>query len=412
MGVHYGLLGRKLGHSWSPRIHSLLGCEEYALFEREPEDIEALLKDESIQALNVTIPYKIEVMPFCDELTDAAKGVGSVNTIVRRNGKLIGHNTDTDGFEYTVRRSGISFEGKKVVVFGGGGASKAIVYSAKKMGAKEIIIVDLGAENNYDNLDRHYDAQILVNATPVGMYPKNGEMLVDPAHFTHCEGAVDIIYNPLRTAFMLRCKELGIPCAGGLPMLVAQAKAAEEMFFDKKIDDSLVESIYTTLASEQENIALIGMPGCGKSTIGALLAEMTGRKAIDLDAQIVENEGISIPEIFEKDGEDYFRYLEHYELEKIGKESGKIIMTGGGIVKNELNYALLAQNSRIYHITRDLSLLPTDGRPISQSTDLAVLYAQRAPLYERFRDVLVNNDSTPEECANAIWSDFNENSRN
>ncbi len=412
MGVHYGLLGRKLGHSWSPRIHSLLGCEEYALFEREPEDIEALLKDESIQALNVTIPYKIEVMPCCDELTDAAKGVGSVNTIVRKNGKLIGHNTDTDGFEYTVRRSGISFEGKKVVVFGGGGASKAIVYSAKKMGAKEIIIVDLGAENNYDNLDRHYDAQILVNATPVGMYPKNGEMLVDPAHFTHCEGAVDVIYNPLRTAFMLRCKELGIPCAGGLPMLVAQAKAAEEMFFDKKIDDSLVESIYTTLASEQENIALIGMPGCGKSTIGALLAKITGREAIDLDAQIVENEGISIPEIFEKDGEDYFRYLEHYELEKIGKESGKIIMTGGGIVKNELNYALLAQNSRIYHITRDLSLLPTDGRPISQSTDLAVLYAQRAPLYERFRDVLVSNDSTPEECANAIWSDFNENSRN
>lgn len=412
MGTRYGLLGRKLGHSWSPRIHNQLGCEEYALFEREPEELESFLRSGGIDAINVTIPYKIDVMPYCDELTDAAKGVGSVNTIVRKNGKLLGHNTDTDGFEYTVRRSGISFEGKKVVVFGGGGASKAIVYTAKKLGAREIIIVDLGAENNYDNLDRHYDAEILVNATPVGMYPHNGELLVDPAHFTHCEGAVDIIYNPLRTAFMLRCKELGIPCAGGLPMLVAQAKAAEELFFDKKIDDSEVERIYSILAGEQENIALIGMPGCGKTTIGAILAELSGREAVDLDAKIVENEGISIPEIFAKDGEDYFRYLEHYELEKLGKESGKIIITGGGIVKNELNYALLAQNSRIYHITRDLSLLPKDGRPISQSTDLAVLYEQRAPLYAKFRDVEVANDSTPEECANAIWSDFNENSRN
>lgn len=412
MGTRFGLLGRRLGHSWSPRIHSLLGCDNYALFEREPEEIEALLRDESIQALNVTIPYKIDVMAYCDELTDAAESVGSVNTIVRRNGKLLGHNTDTDGFIYTVRRSEISFEGKKVVVFGGGGASKAVVYSARKMGAREIIVVDLGGENNYDNLDRHYDAQILVNATPVGMYPKNGERIVDPALFTRCEGAVDVIYNPLRTAFMLRCMELGIPCAGGLPMLVAQAKAAEELFFDKKIEDSLIEKIYTTLAAEQENIALIGMPGCGKSTVGALLAEITGREAIDLDTRIVENEGISIPEIFETDGEDYFRYLEHYELEEISRESGKIIITGGGIIKNELNYGLLAQNSRIYHITRDLDRLPTSGRPISQSTDLAVLYSQRAPLYEKFRDVVVDNNGTAEECANAIWSEFNENSRN
>ncbi len=412
MGTRYGLLGRKLGHSWSPRIHGLLGCEDYALFEKEPEELEAFLRSDEFDAINVTIPYKIDVMAYCDELTDAAKGVGSVNTIVRKDGKLIGHNTDTDGFEYTVRRSGISFEGKKVVVLGDGGASKAVVYATRKMGAKEIIIVDINGENNYENIDRHYDAQIVINTTPVGMYPKNGEILVDPSHFTHCEGAVDIVYNPLRTAFMLKCKTLGIPCAGGLPMLVAQAKAAEEMFFDKKIDDSKVEEIYVTLAAEQENIALIGMPGCGKSTIGAILAEITGREAIDIHACIVENENMSIPEIFAKDGEDYFRYLEHYELEKIGKLSGKIIITGGGIVKNGRNHALLAQNSRIYHISRDTSLLPKDGRPISQSTDLAVLYAQRAPLYKKFRDVEVPNDGTPEECANAIWSDFNENSRN
>ncbi len=411
MGTRFGLLGRKLGHSWSPRIHSLFGCEGYVLFEKEPEELESFLRSDEFDAINVTIPYKIDVMPYCDELTDAAKGVGSVNTIVRKDGKLIGHNTDTDGFEYTVRRSGISFEGKKVVVLGNGGASKAVVYTAGKMGAKEIVVFDINGENNYSNIDRHYDAQIIVNTTPVGMYPNNGETLIDPAHFTHCEGAVDIVYNPLRTAFLLRCKTLGIPYAGGLPMLIAQAKAAEEMFFDKKIEDSEVERVYSILAAEQENIALIGMPGCGKSTIGALLAEMTGREAIDIDALIVENEGISIPEIFEKDGEDYFRYLEHYELEKVGKESGKIIITGGGIVKNGRNYALLAQNSRIYHIDREISLLPKDGRPISQSTDLAVLYEQRAPLYEKFRDVMVSNDGTPEECANAIWSDFCENSR-
>ncbi len=412
MGTRFGLLGRKLGHSWSPIIHSLLGCEDYALFEKEPDELESFLRSEDIAALNVTIPYKIDVMPFCDELTEAAKEVGSVNTIVRRDGKLIGHNTDTDGFIYTVTRSGICFEGKKVVVFGGGGASKAVVYSAKKLGAKEIIVVDLDSENNYDNLDRHYDAQIIINATPVGMYPHNGDILVDPSHFTHCEGAVDLIYNPLRTAFMLKCKALGIPCAGGLPMLVAQAKAAEEMFFEKKIDDSKVEEIYSILVREQENIALIGMPGCGKSTIGELLSKITGREVIDLDAHIVDNEGISIPEIFSKDGEDYFRYLEHYELEKIGKVSGKIIVTGGGIVKNGRNYAPLAQNSRIYHITRDLNLLDRTGRPLSQGADLEAMYAQREPLYKKFRDVQISNDSTPEECAKAIWSDFNENSRN
>lgn len=412
MGTRFGLLGRKLGHSWSPRIHNLLGCDDYVLFEKEPEELESFMRSDDFAALNVTIPYKCDVMPYCDELTDAAKGVGSVNTIVRRDGKLIGHNTDTDGFIYTVTRTGISFEGKKVVVFGAGGASKAVVYSAEKLGAREIIVVDLEGENNYDNIDRHYDAEIIINATPVGMYPHNGDMLVDPSHFTHCEGAVDLIYNPLRTAFMLKCKALGIPCAGGLPMLVAQAKAAEEMFFDKKIDDGKVEEIYSILASEQENIALIGMPGCGKSTIGAILSEMTGREAIDLDAHIVENEGISIPEIFSRDGEDYFRYLEHYELEKIGKVSGKIIITGGGIVKNGRNYAPLAQNSRIYHITRDLNLLDRAGRPLSQGADLKAMYEQREPLYKKFRDVQVSNDTTPEDCAKAIWSDFNENSRN
>ncbi len=412
MGTRFGLLGRKLGHSWSPRIHQLLGCENYELFEKEPSELDAFLYSEELSALNVTIPYKVTVMPFCDELTDAAKGVGSVNTIVKRDGRLIGHNTDTDGFIYTVTRSGISFENKKVVIFGGGGASKAVVYSAKKLGAREIIIVDIDSENNYDNLDRHYDAEIIVNATPVGMYPNNGEMLVDPSHFIHCEGAVDLIYNPLRTAFMLKCKALGIPCAGGLPMLVAQAKAAEEMFFDKKIDDSKIEEIYSILSREQENIALIGMPGCGKSTIGAILAKMTGREAIDLDAHIEEIEGISIPEIFSIDGEDYFRYLEHYELEKIGKVSGKIIITGGGVVKNGRNYAPLSQNSRIYHITRDLNLLDRTGRPLSQGADLEEMYAQRAPLYKKFRDVEISNDTAPEDCAKAIWSDFYENSRN
>ncbi len=387
----YGLLGRKLGHSWSAPIHAALGCADYRLIELEPEELGAFLAREDIGGLNVTIPYKRDVMAYCDVLDPMAEAIGSVNTLVRRaDGKLYGYNTDAAGFCFMAQRAGIGFAGKKTLVLGSGGASRTAAACAKKLGAREVVVISRSGENNYTNLGRHADAERIVNTTPVGMYPNNGAAAVDLTAFPACAGVLDLIYNPRRTALLLQAETLGIPCSDGLPMLVAQAKAAEEHFFDRLIADRENERILAQLRremTEMTNLVLIGMPGSGKSTVGAALAALTGREAIDIDARIAEKAGCSIPEIFAKGGEAAFRALER-----------------------EVTAACGAQNGRIYQLLRPLELLPTDGRPLSQGADLAAMWAERAPLYERFRDAAIDNSGTVEQTAQAIWRDFCENS--
>ena len=407
----YGLLGRKLGHSWSPPIHTALGCEGYKLMELEPEELCAYLAQPEIGGLNVTIPYKRDVMAYCDVIDETAKAIGSVNTLVRRaDGKLYAWNTDAAGFRWMAERAGIQIAGKKVVILGSGGASLTAQAVSKAIGAREVIVVSRSGENNYENLNRHADAEILVNTTPVGMYPAVGTSPVELTAFPRCEGVLDVVYNPRRTALLLQAEELGIPCSDGLPMLVAQAKAAEEHFFEKSIPDSENERILRMLRQEMTNIVLIGMPGSGKTTLGQALAELTGREAIDVDQYIVEKAGCSIPEIFAQSGEAVFRDLEREMTAEIGKLSGKIILTGGGVIKDRRNYAPLHQNGRIYHLVRDLNVLPSDGRPLSQGADLSAMWTEREPLYTAFRDSVIDNNGLVEETAEMIWRDFCENS--
>lgn len=406
-----GLLGRKLGHSWSVPIHEALGCRGYRLIELEPEDLASFLARADIGGLNVTIPYKRDVMPLCGEIDPAAADIGSVNTIVRgADGVLRGYNTDIDGFIYMARRAGITLAGKKVVVLGTGGASLTAQAAARRAGAREIAVISRSGPDNYGNLHRHADAEVLVNTTPVGMYPGNGAAPVDLTAFPQCRGVLDVVYNPLRTALLLQAEELGIPCCDGLPMLVAQAKRAEEHFTGRAIPDSENERILSQLRREMGNIVLIGMPGCGKSTVGRLLADLTGREAVDIDQQIALRAGCSIPEIFARGGEAEFRALEREETARAGALTGKILLTGGGAVKTPASYGALRQNGRIYHLLRDLGTLPTDGRPLSQGADLGAMWRQREPLYRRFRDVTMDNNGLAEDTAAAIWRDFCEHS--
>ena len=407
----FGLLGRKLGHSWSVPIHTALGCRDYRLIELEPEALPAFLRNTNIGGCNVTIPYKRDVMAYCDVIDNAARDIGSVNTLVRRkDGKLYAWNTDAAGFCYMLRRAGIDVAGGKVVILGSGGASLTAQAMCRHLGAREVVVISRSGENNYENLSRHADADIVVNTTPVGMFPGNGAAPVDLAAFPACRGVADVVYNPRRTALLLQAEALGIPCTDGLPMLVAQAKAAEEHFFERSIPDSENERILAQLRRETCNIVLVGMPGCGKTTVGQALAELTGREAVDIDQRIVGRTGRSIPDIFARDGEAAFRALEREETAEAGKLSGKIILTGGGVIMDEHNYAPLHQNGRIYHLIRDLDILPTDGRPVSQSTDLHALWEKRAPFYARFRDAAIENNGAVQETAAAIWRDFCENS--
>jgi len=406
----YGLLGRKLGHSWSGPIHKELGCDSYRLIELEPEELEGFLRQPNIGGLNVTIPYKKTVMPFCDVIEEPARSIGSVNTIVRRDGKLYGYNTDAAGFVWMAKRAGIDFADKKVVILGSGGASVTAQTMTRLGGAAQVVVISRSGDDNYDNLSRHADADIVVNTTPVGTYPNVGEAPVDLRNFPHCTGVLDVVYNPRRTALLLQAEELGIPHSDGLPMLVTQAVVAEEHFFSKTIPDTENERILGKLRREMTNIVLIGMPGCGKSSVGAKLAELTGREAVDLDALIAEKAGMPIPEIFARQGEAAFRALEREVTAEAGKQSGKIILTGGGVVKDERNYAPLHQNGRIYHLLRDLDRLPTDGRPLSQTTNLTTMWEERRPMYERFRDAAIDNNGSMEETVNMIWREFCENS--
>ena len=405
-----GLLGEKLGHSYSPAIHAQLADYAYGLYEVAPEDLPAFLTGGDFDALNVTIPYKKTVIPYCAELSPIAQKLGSVNVLVRRaDGTLYGDNADAFGFEYLVRHSGIDVAGQKALVLGNGGASATIQAVLEQLGA-HVTVISRHGPDNYDNLDRHADARVIVNTTPVGMYPNTGRAAVDLRQFPQCAGVLDIVYNPARTALLLQAESLGIPCAGGLYMLVAQAKRSCEVFTDTVIDDAEILRIHRLLRQEMENIVLIGMPGSGKTTVGEALSRLTGREAVDLDQMIAADAGCSIPEIFSREGESGFRAREAAAAAEAGKRTGVILLTGGGIVKTAANYGALHQNGRIYQLVRDLSLLPTEGRPLSQGADLQAMWRERAPLYQRFRDAEIDNSGTVEDTAAAIWRDFCEHS--
>ena len=398
-----GLLGRKLGHSYSPAIHAMLADYDYALFEREPEEVGQFLRNGEWDGLNVTIPYKKTVLPYCAELSETARTVGSVNTLVRRaDGTICGDNTDAGGFETMVGLSGIRVAGKKALVFGSGGASVSVCYILRKLGARSVTVISRSGADNYENLDRHADAEIVVNTTPLGTYPNNGTAAVDLRLFPACEGVFDIVYNPARTALLLQAEKLGIPHASGLTMLVAQARRSSELFTGRSIEDSAVQRIAAALSKSMQNIILIGMPGCGKSTLAKLLAERLKRPLYEADEEIVKAALCTIPEIFEAEGEDGFRKRETEVLRELGKLSGAVISTGGGCVTREENYDLLHQNGTMIWLKRDLAALPKDGRPISQRSDLTELYAKREPLYARFADAVVENDGSLDETLNKL----------
>ena len=397
-----GLIGRKLGHSFSPEIHSFLADYEYRLYEMEENEVGAFLEDCPLDALNVTIPYKKTVMPFLNAVSDEAKRIGSVNTIVKREDGLYGYNTDYYGFSYMLKKSGIEITGKKVLILGSGGASVTVKTVAEDLKAAEIIVISRSGENNYENIAKHSDADVIINTTPVGMFPDTGKVPVDLNGFTKLSGVLDLIYNPSETRLLYDAKSLGIPYINGLSMLVAQGKRAAEIFTGEPIPDGEIEKIIKAIEDRTKNIVLIGMPGAGKSTLGRILSEKLGRGFIDTDEIIKKKAGMPIPEIFSLYGEDKFRELETEAITEAGKMSGAVIATGGGIVTREENRYPLKQNSVTVWLKRELSLLPLDGRPISKKNNIAELYKKRAPLYEDFADFSVDVSENAEETAEKI----------
>ena len=396
-----GLLGKKLGHSYSPIIHSMLASYEYSLFEKSESELEDFLKNGAFSGLNVTIPYKKAVLPFVSEMSESVKRTGSANTIVRRkDGSLYADNTDVYGFIELVKHSKISVKGKKVLVLGSGGASAAVVSGLNSLLARPVVISRTG-ENNYNNLHLNKDAEIIVNTTPLGMYPDNGSSPIDLSFFNNLSGVIDIIYNPALTSLLLQAESLNIPHIGGLYMLVAQAKKSAELFSGEKIPDEKISRICSKLSVSMKNIVLTGMPGCGKSTIASILNRETRRPIFDSDSVIEKTYGTRPSEIITKRGENAFREIETSVLKELGKKSASIIATGGGAVTRSENYPLLHQNGIIVYIKRDIKRLATFDRPLSQN-NLELLFRERAPLYEKFADVVIDNDASAEIAAKKI----------
>ena len=392
--MEYGLLGEKLGHSFSPQIHRALAEYDYQLLPTPPEAVEPLLRRRDFRGLNVTIPYKQTVIPLCDEVEPRAAAIGAVNTIVNRNGRLLGYNTDIDGLIYLAKRTGVDMAGKKVVILGSGGTSHTARAAAQALGAGKIVVISRRGADNYQNLSRHADAQVLINTTPVGMFPNCGQAAVDLAEFPRLAGVLDVVYNPLRTALILAAEERGLPCSGGLPMLVAQAWRAAELFTGEEIPESRVEAVLGELIAAQRNVVLIGMPGCGKTTVGQALAQRLGKDFVDVDEEIVRAAGCSIPEIFAQEGEEGFRRRESQVVREAGSRTGCVISTGGGVVTRRENLWPLRQNGTIFHLLRRLTALPTEGRPVSQRVAAEELWRQRAPLYAAFADEVIDNNGS------------------
>ena len=381
----YGLVGENLSHSYSKIIHDKISDDySYTLFSLNANEFKNFIKSGDFDGLNITIPYKKAVMPFCDEISDIAAEIGAVNTVYKKNGKLYGTNTDYAGFLFMLDRSGISLKNKRVLILGGGGASLTVQKCARDRGASAITVA--GRNHDFSN-DR--GAEIIVNATPVGMFPENGAKIIDLSDFPRCKGVIDVVYNPLNTDLLLRAKEMGILYTNGLPMLVAQATSAAGLFTGKDYTDKN-EEILDALTVSVQNIVLIGMPGAGKTTIGKKLACMLGKDFIDLDASVTEKAGMPIPDVFEKYGEKRFRDMESEAAKEYGRQRNLVIATGGGCVLRKENMDALIQNGVVIFLDRPLKFLETKGRPLSKSPEaLRWMYKYRLPFYEKYGDYRV-----------------------
>ena len=395
--MEYGLIGEKLGHSFSKIIHEKLADYTYELCPLAKDELDAFMTAKQFKAINVTIPYKQDVIPHCDVLDDSAKRIGVVNTIVNRDGKLFGYNTDFAGFLYNLNAHGITLKDKKVMICGSGGTCKTVTAVAEYMGAKEILVVSRSKKENavtYEECIRNKDVDVVVNASPKGMYPNNGESPLDLSNFPNCKAVVDVIYNPLKTRLLQQAEQLGMKAVNGLEMLVAQAKFAVEHFLSTEIENDKIDQITLELLKQLTNIVLIGMPSSGKTLTGKALCKYIDKTVVDTDAVIVERSGMSIKEMFARHGETYFRQWEHDVIEEFSKQNGLIIATGGGAIKNEENIQNLKQNGVVMFIDRDLEhLLVTDDRPLSKDTNaVAKLYEERYPLYTKYGDLRVPNN--------------------
>ena len=400
--MKYGLIGEKLGHSFSKEIHERLGYD-YELCEIAPEELDGFMKARNFVGINVTMPYKAAVIPYLDEIDDVASEIGAVNTIINRDGKLYGYNTDYYGMEKLFDHAEVDPYEKKVAVLGSGGTSKTAMAVLKSLGASEIICVSRSGEVSYDELYKsHSDVEIIVNTTPVGMYPHNGVSPINLEDFPLLEGVLDLIYNPERTKLLMDAQQRGLITENGLFMLVFQAQEASCYIANNVVSTAKADEVYHFLQKKMENIILIGMPGCGKSTIGQLLAKQCGKQFVDADSRIAEAAGKSIPKIFAEDGEDVFRAWETKVLEELGKQSGLVIATGGGCVTQERNYPLLHQNGRIIWIQRDLKKLPKQGRPLSLAGSVEEMYAVREHLYRHYADIIIENNDAVENTIKTI----------
>ena len=407
--MQYGCIAERLGHSFSPEIHAELADYRYELCELRPEEVEHFLKRGAFCGINVTIPYKETVIPYLYEIDEAAREIGAVNTVVNRGGRLYGYNTDFYGMHAMIEYMSLALAGKKVAVLGTGGTSRTARAVAASLGAREILVVSRTAREGVitykELIERHTDTEILINTTPCGMYPHLEGRAVDVSHFPQLAGVLDAVYNPLRPRLVLDAMARGIPACGGLYMLVAQAVRASEIFLDTAYPKDTTARVYRRLLAKKENIVLIGMPGCGKSTVGALLANRLDRDLCDVDAEIVRTAGCSIPAIFEAEGEDGFRNLETRVIcEQIAQANTQVIATGGGAILRDENVAALRRNGRLIFLDRPLcDLLPTPDRPLATSAEaICRRYEERYDRYRAVADCIIPVTGGPQDVADAI----------
>jgi len=406
--MKYGLIGEKLGHSFSKEIHERLGYD-YELVEIAPNDLDAFIKQKDFLGINVTIPYKEKVIPYLDEIDDSAKEIGAVNTIVNRDGKLYGYNTDFYGMQMLFSHAGIDPFGKKAAILGSGGTAKTAYAVLKSLGADEIINVSRKGKISYNDLyDSYSDMEIIVNTTPVGMFPNIFDEIIDVDRFKKLYGVIDAIYNPLKTTLVSEAKEKEIAAEGGLYMLVGQAIRASELFLGIKYPSYMTDVIYDGIHAEKENIVLIGMPSSGKSTIGKILAEKLGSRFVDTDDLITDKIKMPIAEFFALKGEDEFRRIELEVIRDLAGENGLVIATGGGAILKEENIFNLRYNGNILFINRPFELLiPTDSRPLSNNkATLKNLYDKRYPIYDKVCDARIEAIGTPAEIADNILENY------